>query len=300
MPAISRTWWKKMCAATLPSDATPRLPARWADGAAEIGFADSGGETRLRHLYQSDPCRVLFPRPAPGAACEAVIVTTSGGIVGGDRLRFAIAAGAGTRATVTTQAAEKIYRSAGSDAGITVAVEAGADAVLEWMPQETILFDGARLRRETTVEAASGARLLGGEIVVFGRIARGERMAHGLLHDSWRVRLDGRLVWADALHLDGDVAAVLDRPFTFDGAVATATVFYVGPGADDLLDIAREALGSADDGCPAAASRLGPLLLVRFLGRDAAALRQAYARLWSVLRVAALGFPASLPRVWQI
>jgi len=290
-----------MCAATLPFDAAPRAPVRWADGAAEIGFAaDAGGETRLRHLYQSDPCRVLFPRPAPGGACEAAIVTTSGGIVGGDRLRFAVAAGAGARATVTTQAAEKIYRSAGPDAGITVAVAAGADAALEWMPQETILFDGARLRRDTTIDAAPGARLLCGEIVVFGRIARGERLTRGLLHDGWRVRLDGRLVWADALHLDGDIAAALDRPFAFDGAVAAATLFYLGPGAGELLAAARAGLGGGGEACAAAASRLGPLLLARFLGRDAAALRREYARLWSVLRVAALGFPASLPRVWQI
>jgi len=289
-----------MYAATLRSDATSAAHARWADGVAEIGFDAAGGRTRLCHLYQSDPCRVLFPRPAPGAACEAAIVITSGGIVGGDRLRLGVAAGSGARATVITQAAEKVYRSAGQTAEIGVAIEAGADAALEWMPQETILFDGARLRRATAVDVAAGARLLCGEIVVFGRLARGERFSRGQLHDGWRVRLDGRLVWADALHLDGDIGAALDRPFTFDGAVAAATLIYAGPGAAAALAVARDALRDAGEDCGAAASCLGPLLMVRFVGRDAAVLRRVYTRLWSALRVAALGFPAALPRVWQI
>jgi len=287
-----------MYAVTLPSEAALAAPARWADGAAEIGIDAARGETRLRHLYQSDPCRVLFPRPAAGAAFEAAIVTTSGGVVGGDRLRIALDAGECARATVTTQAAEKIYRSTGRDAEIAVTVEAGAGAALEWMPQETILFEGARLRRTTLIDAAPDARLLTGEIVVFGRLARGERFATGLLHESWRVRTGGKLVWADALHLDGDIAARLDRPFAFGGATAVATAIYFGPDAVSLLDAARRMLPS-HDGCEAAASCLGPLLVVRFLGRDAAALREGYSGFWSTFRSRALGFPENLPRVWQ-
>ncbi len=287
-----------MYAATLPSDTPPAAPVRWSDGAAEIGFDAARGKTRLCHLYQSDPCRVLFPRPAADAPDEAAIVTTSGGIVGGDRLRISIKAGAGARATVTTQAAEKIYRSAGPEAEIAITVEVGDGAALEWMPQETILFDGARLRRETNIEVAARARLLCGEMIVFGRLARGERFTHGLLHDGWRVRLDNKLVWADALHLDNDIAGALDRPFAFDGAVAVASLIHVGPDARQLLGGVRDAL-LAGDGCAAAASCLGPLIVIRLLASDAAALRKTYLRVWSAFRVAALGFPAALPRVWH-
>ena len=128
---------------------------RWADGVAEVSFAQVEGETRLRHLYQSDPCRILFPRNTDGAPKEAVIVTTSGGIVGGDRLRFEIAAEAGCIATVTTQAAEKIYRTAGANSEIHVTVNAVDCDFLEWVPQETILFDGARLRRRTSLDSGT-------------------------------------------------------------------------------------------------------------------------------------------------
>ena len=116
-----------MYAAISPSETTAPVSRvaplrRWADGAAEVSFTQVGGETRLRHLYQSDPCRVLFPRHADDAPKEAVIVTTSGGVVGGDRMRFEIDAAVDCVATVTTQAAEKIYRAAGADSEIDVTV----------------------------------------------------------------------------------------------------------------------------------------------------------------------------------
>jgi urease accessory protein len=173
---------------------------RWSDGAARITVAADHGQTRLKDLYQSDPCRVLFPRPAEGAAFEGVVVTTSGGIVGGDRIAVDITAEDGSTATITTQAAEKIYRSAGPESHITVQITVGENATLEWMPQGTILFDGARLRRMTSINAMPGSRLLCGECIVFGRRARGEKFTTGFLHDGWRLTENDRLIWADALH----------------------------------------------------------------------------------------------------
>jgi urease accessory protein len=278
----------------------PPLSVRWSDGAAEITVGDRGGETRLRHLFQSDPCRILFPRVPRGSPMEAVIVTTSGGIVGGDRLRFALRAEKSAVAAITTQAAEKVYRSAGGTSEISIAVEVADGAFLEWMPQETILFDGARLRRTNLANIAGSGRLLSGEIVVFGRRARGETFSHGFLHDGWTIRRDGKTVWRDALRLDGDARKLIVNPHAFDGAAACATMIYTGPDAEARLEFARACLDPPSTGVRAAATRLGDVLVVRFLGRDAALLRARFADLWKNMRHAVAGHPARLPRVWEV
>jgi len=267
---------------------------RWADGAAEVTFEQAGGETRLRHLYQSDPCRVLFPRQADGAPKEAVIVTTSGGVVGGDRLRFDIGAAADCVATVTTQAAEKIYRAAGAESEIDVTVRAEDCGFLEWMPQETILFDGARLRRRTRLDLRGTARVLAGEIVVFGRRARDEKFTYGFLHDDWRIFNDDRLVWADALHLNADIGARIANVHAFADAAAVATAIYCAPDAAAHLDCARDLIGQGGASC------VDGILVVRLVNADAAALRADFAQFWKTFRHETAGLPATLPRVWEV
>jgi urease accessory protein len=275
-------------------------PVCWSDGAARIAVAADRGHTSLRDLYQSDPCRVLFPRPASGSPFEGIVVTTSGGIVGGDRIALRIEAGDNSVATFTTQAAEKIYRSAGADSRIAIELTVGMDSLLEWMPQETILFDGARLRRATNIEVAPGSRLLCGELIVFGRRARGETFTRGFLHDSWRIKEGCRLIWADALHLADDIDGIMNRASSFDGAACYATVIYRADDAGVHLDKVREILrDSPDDRCLAAATCLESLLIMRFLGSDAAATRRAVSSFWSGFRVAVLDLPARLPRVWE-
>jgi len=277
---------------TSPSESL-QTPARWSDGAAEIAFAQTDGETRLKHLYQSDPCRVLFPARTRHGLKEAVIVTTSGGVVGGDRLRFAVDAGIGTSATVTTQAAEKIYRSARDDSVIDISVSVRDQALIEWMPQETILFQGARLRRRTIIDLFGSARVIAGEIVVFGRRARDEVFSSGLLHDSWRVCRDDALVWADDLHMDGDIGATLSDVHAFHFAAAVATVIYGGADAAEKLDFARDAVDGGAVSC------VDDLLVARFIDRDAARLRSNVTRYWAKLRGDVAGLPSALPRVWE-
>ncbi len=201
---------------------------------------------------------------------------------------------------MTTQAAEKIYRSSGADAHMDISVAVGAEAVLEWMPQETILFDGARLRRSIAIDVAPSARLLCGEFIVFGRRARGETFSHGFLHDGWRISQDGRLLWADALHLADDIEATMARPTSFDGAAAHGTMIYHGHDAGTHLETARSLLKEAMIGqCVAAVTCLGPLLIMRFLGQDAADTRQTVTGFWSLFRDTVLDLPARLPRVWE-
>jgi urease accessory protein len=276
-------------------------------GVAEIGFAVRGGATRLTHLYQHDPMRVLFPAPEASDASLAVLVTTSGGLVAGDRVTIAIRLEPGAVAHVTASAAEKIYRSTGATTGVEQDLSVDEGAWLEYLPPETILFDGARLRRHTTIALAPGAGFLGGGILVFGRRARGERFTHGLLHEEWQVSRDGALVWGDALHLDDhdgdDIAATIADPACFDGAAACATLILAPPQGDprELVAGARAVQQqSPSPGLRAGVTAVGGLIVARWLGPDALALRRAFADLACHLREAAMGLPARLPPLWHV
>lgn len=271
---------------------TPRFER--GDGTAEIVFAPGG----LARLYQKTPCRVLFPLPEPGDLPVAALLTTSGGLTGGDRLRVSVGATGGARAIVATVAAEKVYRSLGPDADVAVSLAVEAGGWLEWLPQETILFDGARLARAVDADLAGGARLLAVDSLVFGRTARGERFRYGKLLDRWRIRVGGRLVWADALQLDGAVDARLDAAAAFAGAVAFATAVYVGEDAAEYLPLARALAEAADS--QGGATLVNGVLLARFLSCDAQALRRGLMRYLGGLRQAAAGLPPALPRLWQI
>ena len=272
-------------------------------GAAEIGFARRDGISRLAQLYQRDPLRVLFPAPAAGDPPVAVIVTTSGGLVAGDRLDIRVELAPGAVAHVTASAAEKVYRSTGRTTTIKQSLSIGPGAALEFLPPETILFDGARLQRETVIDLAPGSAFLGGDIVVFGRRARGERFANGFLREVWELRRNGYLVWGDALHLEDDVGRIIDDPACFDGAAAFATMIFSPPAGDvrSLLDGVRVVQGvCATTGLRAGATTIAGVVIARWLAADAAVLRRAYADLACHFRSAALGLPPRLPRVWHV
>src|SRR5260221_2739610 len=246
-------------------------------GIAEIGFVAKDGVTRLRHLYQRDPLRVLFPDAAAGEKPVAVILTASGGLVGGDRLAIDIDIGPGAAAHVTAQAAEKIYRSDGPDTALDISLRVGAGARLEYLPPETILFDGARLRRRALVALAADAALLAGEILVFGRIPSGERMARGLVHDAWELRRDDRLIWGDSFHLaDDSMGSLLNKaadPACLDGAAACATLLLATPDAATFLAGARESIAAS--GLRGGATLVGGVLGMRLLSTEPASLRRA-------------------------
>lgn len=280
-----------------------------ADGAARIAFRTRpDGRTVLSDLYQRAPCRVLFPQPEVGELAQAVLLTTSGGLTGGDRTRVELDVQADARATMTTQAAEKLYRALPheGDTQIEVEITVGARAWAEWLAQETILFNGARLRRDLSVDIAAGGQLLALESLVFGRTAMSERFDSGFVHDAWRIRRDGHLIWADALHL---YAPARLAPFGFGTAVACSTLVYVGDDANARLAGVRWVLdehraiavsgGPAVSGVSGGATAFDGLLLVRLLATDAAELRVLAMALASHLREAATGLPPRVPRVWH-
>src|SRR5262245_20521675 len=261
-----------------------------ASGESRVAFDLRDGRTRLGDLYQRDPCRVLFPEPEPGEPPQAVLLTTSGGVTDGDSLKMAIEIGPGASAVATTQAAEKIYRAAkgGGHCAIDVAVRVSEGAVLDWLPQETIVFEGARLKRRTVAEVEPGGSLLACEMVVLGRAASGERFTRGLLLDSWSVHRSGRLVWTDALRLEGETPTGAG----FGTANALATLIGVWDEPQARFEQAREILRTADR-VRAGVTLVNGIMVGRVLG-EATAVRSALIGFLTEFR------GRRLPRVWHV
>jgi urease accessory protein len=259
-------------------------------GRLELDYHRHEGRTVLGGLYQSPPMRALFPDPEADEAPICALVNTAGGLAGGDRVDIALSLGPGARASFSTPAAEKIYRSLGPATEISVNLQAGPGAVFEWIPQETILFEGARLDRRLSADIAEDASLLLAEALVFGRAARGETWRRGALQDFWRITRGGKLLWADGLSLGDDIAADFADPFGLANAEALGSLVLAGPlAAPDLRDALRE------DGALASLVRPG-LLVTRWLG-GAVEVREGLGAAICRLRPA-LGLPARLPRLW--
>ncbi len=304
-----------MSAATLRSDPTPqraadsRAPSRDGDlqraaGAARVGLRPGPRGAALAVLEQSSPCRALLPRVEGREAAEVVFVNTAGGIAGGDRLAWGFEATGPITARATSQAAEKLYRALDRPARVETRLVASQGALLEWLPQETIAFDGARLDRRTELALSGGARATALEWLVLGRAGHGETLRRASLRDSWRVRRDGRLLWADGLRLEGAVGALAGRRALLGGAGALATLIHVAEsGLEPLVEALRERLyGSA--GVTAGEVTVGVgalpgLLLCRLLAREAAPLRAAVAEALAALRAGVPGAAPGLPRVWS-
>jgi urease accessory protein len=262
--------------------------ANRAQGAVRFDVKSQDGVTRRGNLHESGSLRVRFPSPE-GEGLSGVFVNTAGGIAGGDRFDIDIRAGEGARLTLTTAAAEKVYRAGAPAAGLNIALKAEAGAHLAWLPQETILFDRARISRRIDIDLAADARLLLCEIVVFGRAAMGERMRHGEFIDRWRLRRGGRLVFAETIRLDGEIGEKLAQPAIASGGVAIGTALIV-PGDEAVVERIRE--GTDTFGGEVGISAWNGFAMARFCAQDAARLR---ADMMSVLgRVSGM----ALPRLW--
>jgi urease accessory protein len=262
-----------------------------AEGRIGLAVEQLGGRTILRRKAEAGSARVRLPR-VPGPGLEAVLINTAGGLAEGDRMTIAVEAGPGADLLVTTAAAEKVYKSEGDTTALDVTLRLGASARLDWLPQETIMFDRARLARRLDVEMASDASLLLFEATVFGRVAHEERVETGFFEDRWRIRRDGTLVYADTFRLSGALATRLGRPTVAAGARAIATLLYIAPDAATRVDEARALLDGARSECGAGA--WNGCLALRFLASDIETLRRDAAR-----AIAGLGGRA-LPRVWNL
>ncbi len=245
------------------------------------------GATRRARLFETGPLRLRCPNSSADAL-EAVIINTAGGIAGGDRLHVDLKIAEGSRLTVTTAAAEKVYRSLGPDASIDINLKVDSGAALVWLPQETILFDQARLKRAIHIDLAKDAKLIFAEGVVFGRSGRGEQVAQGRLIDSWRLHCEGRLLHAEAVRFDGAIAEKLAHRAVTGGNIAIATVM-IYRGDEKLAEALRAQKFCGEVGV----SAWKGIAIARLCCPDGAALKR------DLLAVIGSLPYVSLPRIWS-
>lgn len=255
-----------------------------------------GGANRLETLFQEGAAKIRFPGVAATAPFEAVLITTSGGLTGGDRMDWEVSAAAATSVVLTTQASEKIYRAGDGEARVGIDLSVASGASLSWLPQETILFDGAALERTIAVGLERESRLLLAEPLVFGRREMGEAVRAGHIRDRWRISVGGKLVHAEDQRLEGDASAILARAAIGGGASAFASIVLIEDGAERWIDPVRSLLAGRD-GVVGGASvwRVGETgkLLARIAAKDGYCLHKALQPL-----LAMLNGQAGLPRIW--
>jgi len=255
--------------AEIPSDRDMQR----ADGSGRVVLSGSERGARIVDVFQRSPVRIMFPRTGGKAIKEVVFLNTSGGIAGGDRLESAVTALTNASITVSSQAAEKVYRALNEPARVATKLKACESARLAWLPQETIVFNFGRLSRQTEIELSSGAELLALEWLVLGRAAHGEEMLGGYILDSWRVKKDGRLIWADSFRATNDVFPHLHRKALLSDCSAIGTLIYFGPDPETRLEFLRDIAPSLK--CHCAATSVGGLIIVRFAAAMSCELRLA-------------------------
>ncbi|MEL7348004.1 MAG: urease accessory protein UreD [Pseudomonadota bacterium] len=265
-----------------------------ARGSIAIAVKHDGTRSRLDRLRHQGSAKCLLPRGSE--VPEGVIVNTAGGVTGGDRFAWSAETGTEAALTLTTQAAERVYRAQPGEIGqMTTRLTLGARSTLAWLPQETILYDRGALDRRLAVEMAADATLLLLEPLILGRQAMGETVTQAHFTDAWTVHRGGTLIFADTLRLSGPVAEIAARPAVLNGARATASLLLAAPFAEDRLAPARAALESAmtaDPGVEGGASAWDGMLAARLVATDGLALRRAVLSLVNTLAV------APVPRVW--
>jgi len=282
----------------LSSLATAATPERagW-EAHLDLGFERDGERTVLSRRAHVGPLRVqkaLYPEGSE--VCQAVVVHPPGGIVGGDRLALDVVVGTGAFAQVTTPGAAKWYRSAGARAFLRTRLTLAAGAALEWLPLETLVFDGANAVIDTRIELGRGARFIGWDVVALGRTASSERFDRGRYRQSVELHQDGELVWCERAVLGGGSAA-LQSGAILGSAPVFGTMIVAGADVDDeLVATCRSAGGPSE---LLAMTRVAQVLVARVRGDSTIGARTHLATLWRALRPAFLGRAAVPPRLWS-
>lgn len=259
-----------------------------ADSAVRAAFATVDDRTHVARVYECGSLRVRFPR---GPSCEAVLLNTGGGITGGDQLDVRLSLGPGAAVVATSQAAEKLYRSDGPPAKIAVRANLADGARLDWLPQESILFDRVNVERTLDIDMAATARLTMLEALMLGRTAHGESLGDARWRDRWRIRRGNALVLAENVRLDGAISDQMQRPALGAGARCVATLVHVAPDAEWRLDEVRNALQNATSCC--GCSAWNGMLVARFAAVELHKLRGEMVAAVMILT------RAPMPRAWS-
>jgi urease accessory protein len=267
-----------------------------ADGCGRIVLSGSEKGTRIEDVFERSPIRIMFPRIGGHPVEEAVLINTGGGVAGGDRLECSVTALPGASIAVTSQAAEKVYRALDAPARVATTLKAHESARLAWLPQETIVFNAARIHRTTEIELFAGAQLLALEWLVLGRAAHGEIVVAGSVSDGWRVKKDGRLIWADSFRITDEIFPHLKTKALLSNCTAIATLIYFGLDLDKRLDFLREIIPSL--GCTCAATLVSGLIVVRFAAKQCSDLKLALRSFLQQFEPEVGSGPFRVPKMW--
>ena len=268
-----------------------------ADGCGRLVLSGSENGTRIEDVFERSPTRIMFPKTGSRPVEEAVIINTGGGVAGGDRLECSVNALPGASIAVTSQAAEKVYRALHDPARVATSLKAGESARLAWLPQETIVFNGARIHRTTEIDLFPGAELLALEWLVLGRAAHGEIMAGGSITDSWRVKKEGRLIWADSFRISDKIFAHLNRTALLSTFNSIATLVYFGPDLDRRLELLRQILSSLE--CDCAVTLVSGLIVARFATKQSSDLKLALRSFLQQFGPELGSGPFQVPKMWS-
>jgi urease accessory protein len=306
------SWCKPMFDAMSPPDVTDELSLsrtpdvskerpsdrdlQRADGCGRIVLSASENGTRIEDVFERSPIRIMFPRTEHRAVQEAVLINTAGGIAGGDQLEWSVTALPQASIAVTSQAAEKVYRALYEPAHVVTRLRVEESAKLAWLPQETIVFNWARLHRTTEIYLSSGAELLALEWLMLGRTAHGEVVVGGNISDSWRVKKDDRLIWADSFRITDEIFSQVTRKALLANCRAVATLIYFGPYLEKRLDFLREIIPSL--GCNCAATLVGGLIVVRFATQESFDLKLALRSFLQQFGPELGSGPFQVPKIW--
>jgi urease accessory protein len=287
---------------TLAAPIEAAISSRW-PASLRLRFAHEGARTILAERSHRGPLRLLKPLyPEGERCCHAVIVHPPGGIVAGDALDVNVVVDANAHGLVTTPGAQKWYRSLGSDAHANTKLRLVDNAMLEWMPQETIVFDGAFARQSLDIDLSDDARFFGWEIVCFGRTASQEYFKNGSFRQAIRLRRNGLPIWSEhSVVAGGD--PLLHSPLGWGGMPVSATAWLVRAVRDgdandaDVLSTLRDAL--ADRAHAAASNPADGLFVIKAIGESAESVRELLTKLWSEVRFAVFAIEAQRPRIWS-
>jgi urease accessory protein len=267
-------------------------------GTLDLIFAHTGTATQPIYSHSQAPLKLQRPfYPEGGEVCHSVILHTAGGMVGGDRLSLNLQLQSGAQVLVTTTAAAKVYRSNELEVQQNVQISVAAGACIEWLPQETIVFEQAMYRQNVRVELAPGATWVGWDITRFGRSARGERFYRGDWRSHTEIWQEGKPLWIDRQWLPGS-ETIFHSPNGLAGQPVVGSFAWVGqPIHPDLVEKARSLWTGEGD---AGVTRLLSGVLCRYRGNSTLEARRWFVAVWQLMREANLKRPLCLPRVWQL
>tara|TARA_Y100000813_G_scaffold192564_1_gene170793 strand:- start:4446 stop:5261 length:816 start_codon:yes stop_codon:yes gene_type:complete len=267
-------------------------------GKGYISFESKDEKTYLKDLYQENPVKILFPKKLSNEIITAAFVTTSGGIVGGDKLDIIVKTCKKSEVQLYQQAAEKVYKNHKKPSIINISLTSEEGSWLEWLPQETILFENSNYIKKNSLHVNTNGRLMVGEMLFLGRHAMGEINTKGTIREIWEIFFDDRLIWLDNFYID-DMDYIVKHPAGLNGANAFASIVYTSANVLNYIDEARKIIKEFKN-IRIGITVIDNVFICKMLSCDQYLLRKYYGIIWAKFRKLFGNYQATLPRLWYV